>query len=145
MCVLIDFRKTFDTVEHSILLQKLYHYGIRGSAHKWFQSYLTNRSQYVNYNNTTSNMKALKCGVPQGTILDQLLFLKYINDLASVSTLLSAILFADDTTLFHSSNNLTQLTKDMNTELTKVVHWLNANRLSLNVEKTNFIKSSQII
>ena len=74
ICVLIDFRKAFDTVGHSILLDKLHHYGIRGTALQWFNSYLTNIYQYVNYNNTTSNMKPIVCGVPQGSILGPLLF-----------------------------------------------------------------------
>ena len=78
VCILIDFRKAFDTVEHSILLDTLYHYGIRGNALQWFNSYLTNRYQYVKYNNTPSDMKKINCGVPQGSILGTLLFLLYI-------------------------------------------------------------------
>ena len=74
ICILIDFRKAFDTVEHSILLNKLHHCGIRRTALQWFNSYLTNIYQYVNYNNTTSNMKQIICGVPQGSILGLLLF-----------------------------------------------------------------------
>ena len=81
ICILIDFRKAFDTVEHNILLQKLYHYGIRGNAPQWFNSYLSNIYQYVNYNNTSSDMKLITCGVPQGSILGPLLFLLYINDI----------------------------------------------------------------
>ena len=69
ICILIDSRKAFDTVEHNILLQKLYHYGIRGNALPWFNSYLSNRYQYVNYNDTSSEMKLTTCGVPQGSIL----------------------------------------------------------------------------
>ena len=66
VCILIDFRKAFDTVDHNILLDKLYHYGIRGNALRWFNCYLTNRYQYVNYNNTSSDMKQITYGVPQG-------------------------------------------------------------------------------
>ena len=139
VCILIDFRKAFDTVEHSILLDKLYHYGIRGNALQWFNSYLTNRYQYVKYNNTPSDMKKITCGVPQGSILGPLLFLLYINDIASVSNILSSILFADDTTLFCSSKNLQELTAIVNNELGNIMQWLNANKLSLNIDKTNFM------
>ena len=140
ICILIDFRKAFDTVEHSILLNKSHHYGIRGTALQWFNSYLTNRYQYVNYNNTTSNMKQIVCGVPQGSILGPLLFLLYINDIssASVSNVFSSVLFVDDTTLHYSSNNLQELSATVNNELSNIMQWLNANRLSLNIEKTNF-------
>ena len=123
ICILIDFRKAFDTVEHNILLQKLYHYGIRGNALQWFNSYLSNRYQYVNYNNTSSDMKLITCGVPQGSILGPLLFLLYINDISSVSSILFSILFADDTTLFYSSKNLQELSDVINNELSKMIEW----------------------
>ena len=139
ICILIDFRKAFDTVEHNILLQKLYHYGIGGNALQWFNSYLSNRYQYVNYNNTSSDMKLITCGVPQGSILGPLMFLLYINDISSVSSILFSILFADDTTLFYSSKNLQELSDVINNELSKMMEWLNANRLSLNIDKTNFM------
>ena len=139
VCILIDFRKAFDTVDHNILLDKLYHYGIRGNALIWFNCYLTNRYQYVNYNNTSSDMKQITYGVPQGSILGPSLFLLYINDIASVSCALFSILFADDTTLFCSAKSLHELSTVINNELSNVMKWLNANRLSLNIDKTNFM------
>ena len=139
ICILIDIRKAFDTVEHNILMQKLHHYGIRGNALQWFNSYLSNRQQYVNYNNTSSDMKLITCGVPQGSILGPLLFLLYINDIASVSSILFCTLFADDTTLFYSSKNLQELSDVVNNELSQMIEWLNANRLSLNINKTHFM------
>lgn len=137
--VLIDFRKAFDTVDHSILLNKLYHYGIRGIAFEWMKSYLSNRQQQVSYNGANSSYKTMNCGVPQGSILGPLLFIIYINDLSTVSNILTSVLFADDTTLVDSDRNLTTLINRFNTELVNIVHWLNANRLSLNIEKTNFM------
>ena len=98
--VFIDFRKAFDTVDHSILLDKLYHYGIRGVAHDWISSYLSNRQQYVEYNGAKSRTLHIKCGVPQGSNLGPLLFLLYINDIAFVSPKLFSILFADDSIFF---------------------------------------------
>ena len=77
--IFIDFRKAFDTVDHTILLEKLNHYGIRGSAYDWLHSYLCNRQQFVEYEGTSSSIKHLKCGVPQGSNLGPLLFLLYTS------------------------------------------------------------------
>ena len=74
-------QKTFDTVNHEILLEKLNHYGIRSKENNWFRSFLTNRKQYVSINGFFSHSKIVRCGVPQGSTLGHLLFLIYINDL----------------------------------------------------------------
>ena len=81
----LDFFKAFDTVDHNILLQTLYTYGIRGIALKLFKNYLLNRKQFVTYNCIKSEREVIKCGFPQGSILSPLLFLIYINNLATAS------------------------------------------------------------
>ena len=139
VALFIDFRKAFDTIDHQILLAKLFHYGVRGIAYDWIQSYLTNRSQYASYNSSNSTSMKINCGVPQCSILGPLLFLIYINDLASVSNILTSLLFADDTTLTYSGKNLSDIIATFNLELNIIVHWLNANRLSLNLDKTYFM------
>ena len=82
--VQLDLRATFDTVDHQILLDRLHMFGIRGNAHKWMQSYLSQRSQVVNIGDTRSRCVQLPCGVPQGSVLGPLLFSIYCIELSSV-------------------------------------------------------------
>ena len=113
----IDLSKAFDTVNHDILLARLEFYGVRGVALEWFKSYLSCRSQFVQY---SSSSKYIKCGVTQGSILGPLLFLLYINDLCDVSKALDFILFADDTNIFYSHKDQNYLMEIINTELKKL-------------------------
>ena len=91
------------------------------------------------FDGALSSKKVIRCGVPQGSILGPLLFLLYINDLAGVSKLFLTILFADDTNLFCTGKDIIKLMEDINLELSKIFSWLNANKLSLNIDKTNFM------
>ena len=126
-------------MNHEILLIKLEHYGIRDSMLKWFQSYLFDRKQFVTFNGVSSELLVNTCGVPQGSVLGPLLFLLYINDLPNISKILNFYLFADDINIYYVSNSLNELEKTVNKELSKLYLWLNVNRLSLNIDKTNFI------
>ena len=135
----MDLSKAFDTIDHGILLQKLYHYGFRGVSNDWFCNYLSNRKQFVVYNSTKSPTEDVSCGVPQGSILGPLLFILYMNDICNTSKILNMILFADDTTVFYSNKNLSILCSTMNTELKEISNWFKANKLSLNASKTNLM------
>ena len=138
-CIFLDFAKAFDTVNHQILLNKLNHYGIRGNTLDWLSSYLTNRKQCVQIGNQHSDFLPVNCGVPQGSVLGPLLFLIYINYIANSSQIIDFHLFADDTCIFYSHKNKTILENTLNSELCKVSSWLIANKLSLNVDKTNVL------
>ena len=137
--IFLDFQKAFDTVDHCILLDKLYFYGIRGLALDWFSSYLHDRKQLVNYCGCESDLKRIKCGVPQGSIPGPLLFLLYINDLPQASEYFMPILFADDTNIFATGYNLNDIISQINKEIDNVYAWVKANKLSLNIDKTNFM------
>ena len=116
----IDHKKAFDTVNHDILLNKLEHYGVRSLAFGWIRSYFTNRQQYVEYNGICSRRSVIRCGVPQRSILGPLFFLTFINDIHNASDIFDLVLFADDTSVFFSHNDLSILNNMINVELAKL-------------------------
>ena len=121
-----------------ILVSKLEHFGVRGVAYKLFNDYLSNRTQSVFYCNTLSPPLPITCGVPQGSILGPLLFLIYINDFSRCSSVLHFTLFPDDTTLLLSDKSIKTLHDIVNKELKNVDEWLQTNKLSINISKTNY-------
>ena len=139
LLLLIDFSKAFDMVDHNILLYKLNHYGIRGTALKWFESYLKNRKQFTQVNNVASDVGELDYGVPQGSILGPLLFIIYINDLPGIQKLSKFIMYADDANILITGTNMDEIEAKFN-ELSQIlVEWVDANGLSLNIKKTKYM------
>ena len=132
-------KKAFDTVDHHILLKKLYAYGICGHIIKWFEHYLYDRSQYVIYNHEYSETHPIKCGVPQGSILGPLLFIIYVNDICNISNFLFNIMYADDTSVLLSGDELKDLTCLLNKELEILFILLKSNKLSLNTQNTFYM------
>ena len=126
MGVFLDLEKTFDTVDHGILLKKLYLYGTRGNIYSWFESYFTNTSQYGEYNNVKSKTENITHGVPQESILGPLLFIINMNDSVYI-----------EGTRFQDISNI------LNKELENISIWLEANKLTININKTHYMMFHQ--
>ena len=142
--IYIDLSKAFGTLDHGILIDKLSHYGIKCNALKWFSSYLSNRTMYVEIDNAKSSVRYITTGVPQGSILGELLFLISMNDISNSSSLFEFILFANDTNLFTKIEytlpvGISKVGDLVNNESEKIYDWFTENRLSLNLTKTNFM------
>ena len=140
MGIFLDISKALDTIDHAILMRKLNNYGVRGISLNWFKSYLSNRSQIVEYAGvTSSNQMNTFCSVPQGSILAPLLFIIYVNDFKNCLQYSTNISFADDTNVFIVDKKLQALHEKGNIELENIDNWMIANELSVNTNKTNYI------
>lgn len=139
----LDLAKAFDSVDHKILLQKLFRHGIRGKAYSLLVNYLQDRFQRVRINKIASNYKRIEIGVPQGTILGPLLFILYVNDLLLQMPKNSIMSYADDTAVItkcdEDDRNWKVAIDRMNILLDKVHKWLTANYLTLNLGKTVYM------
>ena len=137
--IFLDLNKAFDTVDHNILLYKLHYYSICGNAYNWFQSYLSKRQQYTIIGDCTSKVMPLSVGVAQGSILEPLLFLVYVNDFQFACHNANPKLFADDSNLFVPGGNLNELYEAANLACSQVSHWFKCNRLTVNFSKSGYL------
>lgn len=137
--VLCDLEKAFDCISHEILLAKLIKYGVRGVALRLIRSFLEHRRQYVSLGVNKSSLRGVVHGVPQGSILGPLLFIIYINDLPEFMDPFGAVLFADDTSLIVSGLHLQQVIADMEIAEQRAETWFVANKLKINIAKTQRI------
>ena len=141
--VFIDLEKAFDTVNHTLQLNKLSYYGIRGIGNRWFKSCLGSHAQYVSNNGFNSNYILLKYGVPQTSVLGPLLFLIFINDVNYAIKNSTTFHFADDTYQLNFKLSIKETNKSGKKNLKNLLNWLNANKISLNVTKTEVVVISR--
>ena len=137
--VYIDLQKAFDTVNHSILMDKLEYYGIRGVHEMWLESFLIERHQFTHIKDRSSSKLPITQGVSQGSVLRPLLFLLYKNDLHKAMQHSSVHHFADDTNLLYTNNSLKKINKHMNHDIKHLCQWLQSYKTSLNASKTEII------
>jgi hypothetical protein len=137
--VFLDLKRAFETIDRKILLQKLERYGVRGRALNFFESYLSERRQHCKFGGVCSSNEINELGVPQGTVIGPLLFILYINDIIKSVKFAKISLFADDTLLTISGDNVAEMTTQLNQDMEKLSKWMNYNKLKLNVEKSKFM------
>ena len=137
--VFLDIKKAFDTVDHQILIQKLDHYGFQGNELDFIESYLDNRQQCCQIEGYTSSMRKISCGVPQGSILGPLLFIMYMNDLPSAVPDVDITMYADDTAIDTAFRTVGEIKQPLLPAFFRLCQWLDKNKLSLNVVKTEFM------
>ena len=137
--VYLDLKKAFDTVDHGILLSKLTKYGVVGTPLRRFTSYLTNRKQYCQVNGHKSSLKTVHCGIPHGSCLGPLLFILCANDFEQCLNKCISNMYADDTSVTCSAEDIDELCNDLRTEVDNIAERLRQNKLSLNTDKTEYM------
>lgn len=135
-----DLSKAFDCVSHNILCEKLESIAIRGTANSLVHSFLTDRFQCVSLDNTLSVKRTVSHGVPQGSILGPLLF--YINEMPNFIQSVITYMLADDSTFLSKDHNYKRIPDLISLSLDQALDWFTSNKLSLNVDKTNFMAFS---
>ena len=139
LCIFADISKAFDTVNHKLLLEKLYKYGVRGNALKLMASFLSNRVQQVKFKNCLSKPFVLKDGVPQGSCLGPLLYNIYTNDIEIALRNCNLTMYADDLTIEISGNDLIHLENRANTIIEIFEDYCSYNYFSISVSKSFFM------
>ena len=137
---LLNLKKTFDFINHDLLLIKLKHYGLRGTPLRWIYSYLTNRTQRCKVNNDFSKTQPISAGVPQGSLLGPILFNIFINNVFQFNTTnIQIFLYADDTVILFKADNETDLQKIINDFFFKYTKWCLLNCIFINPTKSNYL------
>ena len=141
--IFMDLSKAFDIADHSILFHKLAKNEIDGEEMRWFLGYLWDRKQRVCVGKTESKWTTIQRGVPQGSILGPLLFILYVNDLPLAIPSSIVRQYADDTTVTVVRAHRRDLEQRLENDLKAVHTWVKANRLNLNVQKTQLLVLSR--
>ena len=139
LTVLLDLRKAFDTVDHEIMIKKLWKYGMRGNTGSWFQSYIDQRKQYCSGNGQRSMASEVTCGIPQGSCFGPLLFIICLNDFEKCLRFSKASVYVDDTTVTITSNDIEEILDEAQPELFNLSEWIKISKLSPNPAKTEYI------
>ena len=139
LAIFLDLKKAFDTVDHRILIKNLGAYGIRGISGAWFSTFLSNRKQFCSVNGQKSGARLVTCGIPQGSCLGPLLFIIYLNDFEKCLEFSRASMYADDTHVTLTSNNVDDLITNAHRELRNISEWMRVNKLSANPKKTEYM------
>lgn len=136
VAVFLDLKRAFETIDRRRLINKLGSFGIQGTALNWIKDYLTNRRQKTSFKNEESEEREVTLGVPQGSVLGPLLFILYMNDIASINHVSKINLFADDTLISVAESSVELAVNKINSELRIFNEWFHVNKLKLNTLKT---------